>query len=206
MMDPKLVDFLKKEIKNGHSEDFLRQGLVTRGWPIETIDDSIKEAKRQINLESYISLTTKAETPSVQEIRNISERPIINKQKLNRPALTTSILIFIAISVILTFTALVFFYMQGVMDYKVFDPTTGTNLKRTCIYQNCSDLRDFALNFAKTKILLSLVIGIFVSFIIVLMYNLISFKKIFLWVIQILFLAFLLIMGYLWFTFTRSPS
>lgn len=204
MIDSRLVDFLKKEIKNGHSEEFLRQGLVTKGWPIDTINDSIKAAKGQINLEAYIPTTPRINVPSIQEVKRISDKPIIHKPKFDRNVLVLSIIMFLVVSVILTFTSLVFFYMNGVMDYTIYDPVTNQQLKRTCIYENCQDLRDFALNFAKTKITLSIIIGIITSLIIVVIYNLISFKKVFLWVIQILFLLFLLIMGYMWFAFTRG--
>ena len=206
MIDSSLVEFIKKELKNGHSEEFLRQGLINKGWPIDIVNDSIKEAKRQINLETYIQVTQTKETPSIEQIKTISDKPIIHKSRFDRNTLTISFIMFIVIAVIITFTSLVFFYMNGVMDYKIFDPVTGQTLERTCIYQNCQDLRDSALNFAKQRINLSIIIGLITSLLIVIVYNLINFKKVFLWIIQILFLVFLLIMGYMWFTFARGTS
>lgn len=202
MIDQRLIDFLKKELKNRHSEDFLRQGLITKGWPIQIIDDSIREAKRQISLESLTPLLS--QTPTVEQIKSISEKSGVEKPVFDSHTITMLLVMFVIIAVILTFTSLVFFYMQGVMDYSVYDPVTQTNLKRTCIYQNCSDLRDHALNFAKQKIFLSIIIGILTSLIIVVIYSFVSFKKVFLWIIQILFLISLLIMGYLWFNFTKG--
>ena len=205
MIDARLVDFIKKELKNGHSEEFLRQGLLTKGWPLDIVDDSIKEAKRQTTVEAYLTLAPKIETPTVEEVKRISDRPIIHKSRFDRYTLTISIVMFLVIAIIISFTSLVFFYMQGVMDYKIFDPVTGQTLSRQCVFQNCSDLRDFAIDFAKTKILTSLIIGLVTSISIVIIYNLISFKKVFLWVIQALFLLFLLFMGFTWFRFTRMP-
>ena len=172
MIDPRLIDFLKKELKNRHSEEFLRQGLITKGWPIPTIDDSIKEAKRQINIESLTPLITQAQTPTVEQIKNISEKSAIERPSFDSHTLIISLIMFLVIASILTFTALVFFYMQGVMDYSVYDPTSGTNLKKTCIYENCSDLRDHALDFAKQKLLLSIIIGLITSLIILCPFNL----------------------------------
>lgn len=206
MIDQRLIDFLKKELKNRHSEDFLRQGLITKGWPVPIVDESIREAKRQIGLESLIPLLNQTQTPTVDQIKSISEKPAIEKPVFDSHTITMIVVMFLIIAAILTFTSLVFFYMQGVMDYSVYDPVTQTNLKRTCIYQNCSDLRDHALGFAKQKMLLSIIIGVLTSLIIVVIYSFVSFKKVFLWIVQILFLTFLLVMGYLWFNFTRGPS
>ena len=206
MIDQGLVEFLKKEIKGGHSEDFLRQGLISKGWPSDVVENSIGEAKRQIMLETYIPITGQPETPSLEEVKTISDKPIIHQSRFDRRTLSISILIFVIIGVILTFTTLVYFYMNGVMSYRLFDPVTGQSLDRTCIYQNCKDLRDFALDFAKQRLNMSIIIGIITSFLIVLIYNLISFKKLFLWIIQILFLIFLLVMGFMWFSFTKGTS
>ena len=94
--------------------------------------------------------------------------------------------------------------MNGVIDYTIKDPATGKTLTKSCIYEDCSDMKDFAISNVKSHISLSLIISIILAIALVVIYHFIRYKNIFFWVSNALYLLFLAVIIYLWFSFNSK--
>ena len=195
MVNQSLINFIKNSLEKGYSEYFIRNGLIAKNWPLTEINESFFEAKKQI-------------TPRIQEVVYQKKEFIEPKKekKLAPKKILFPIISFVIVALILTFTFLVYFYMNGLMDYTIQTPTG--ELKKTCLNPDCSDMKEYALNYIKTKastinITNPIIIGIAISFLLVLLYNLVKFKKLFLWIINIAYMVFLVFIIYIWMSFIR---
>ena len=194
MPDDSLVSFIKNALAKGYSEDYVRKGLLAKNWPLDKINEFILIAKSQ--------LLPKREPIKEPEIKI---EPLLKPKKhVSAKAISITTLSFIGIFLLLTFTLLVYFYMNGVINYKVIDPTTDKEFKKSCLYQDCHDLRDAALVATKSKLILSIIIGFVTSALIVLVYRLIPYKNIFFWVVNSLYFLFIIIIAFIWLRFANS--
>ncbi len=202
MANQNLVDFIKEYLSKGFNEQALKQGLMQKGWPLSEIDVAFTEAKyiSQPKQETKQPIKVKPDVKEEKEELIVDlEKSTIDKKKILYYGLS-----FLGIIVILLFTLLVFFYMNGVIDYTIKDPVTGKTLTKSCIYQDCSDMKQFAIDNVKSHILISLIISIVVAIALVVIYHFIRYKNIFFWVSNALYLLFLAIIIYMWITFNAK--
>lgn len=224
MVDQKIVDFIKNALQKGYSEDYVIKGLKLKSWPLNLINETIAEAKSQMGSQK-IQQQAKAEPqkpvqqtqpiikPQPKELK-LEAKPLqITQQKSTSPKISKPIpyrqislyvLLFIGIFILLTFTILVYFYMNGIINYEIQDPITGTKYTKSCTQEDCSDLRAFALDSVKNMFTIILISGFILSVLIIIVYKLIpsNWKKTFFWVINGMYFLFLLIMAFIWIKFS----
>ncbi|MEK6974256.1 MAG: hypothetical protein AABW41_03410 [Nanoarchaeota archaeon] len=223
MVNQKIVDFIKNALQKGYSEDYIIKGLKAKNWPLNLINEAIATTKSQMSPQK-IQQQAKTEVPKqTQQIikpqpkeLKLEAKPLqIAQQKPTSPKISKPIsfkqislyaLLFLGIFVLLTFTILVYFYMNGTINYEIQDPSTGTKYNKSCIQEDCSDLRAFALDSVRDKFVPILISGFILSGLIIIVYKLIplNWKKIFFWIINGMYFLFLLIMAFIWIKFSSS--
>jgi len=204
MANQGLVNFIKEYLSKGFNEQALKQGLMQKGWPSPEIDQAFSEAKSLPQQKQEFKQPIKVK-PEIKEEKEEEKQVIdLEKEPINKKKILYYGLSFLGISVILLFTLLVFFYMNGVIDYTIKDPATGKTLTKSCIYEDCSDMKDFAISNVKSHISLSLIISIILAIALVVIYHFIRYKNIFFWVSNALYLLFLAVIIYLWFSFNSK--
>jgi len=210
MADVTLLNFIKSTLSQGYDEIDIRKGLLSKGWPQNLIDEAFEEVNNEQKKE-VLDQKEVSETITPQELKETFSQPKQNVfekigNKISLKGITVYSISFIAIFLILSFTVLIFYYMTGLMDYTVLDPASGNLVNGKCYQENCSDMKESAYNVAKDKLLFSSIIGLLAAFILVLVYKFIKWKTTFLWIVNILYFAFLAVIIYLWISFTASLS
>ncbi len=203
MANQGLIDFIKEYLSKGFNKQALKQGLMQKGWPLSEIDQAFSEAESFSQLKQEFKQPIKIK-PEIKEEKEEEQIIDLEKEPINKKKILYYGLSFLGISVILLFTLLVFFYMNGVIDYTIKDPATGKTLTKSCIYQDCSDMKDFAISNVKSHISLSLIISIVLAIALVVIYHFIRYKNIFFWVSNVLYLLFLAVIIYMWFSFNAK--
>ena len=211
--DEQLVIFIITAFSKGFDEDHIRQGLLQKGWPIQKVQEAILEAKNrtsQVKTEQTEQKTQIEVTPEkIKEIQGQSEEVKLKKTDTGKNILLIAFS-FLGIFLILSFTFLVFSYMQNIRDYRVANPQTGELLEKTCLNPDCSDMRKYAgdqtLKAISSKSFFNpLILGFELSLLLVIVYELINFKKLFFWIANIIYFIFIIIMAIIWISFSRGP-
>lgn len=214
MMPPEdqLVNFIVTAFNKGFDEDYIRQGLLQKGWPIQKVQEAILEAKKRLPQKQEQEPKQPQIQVTQEKIKEIQEQT--DEVKLKRTDVGKNILLivfsFIGIFLILSFTFIVFEYMQNIREYRVPNPQTGELLEKTCLNPDCSDMRKYAgdqtlKEISAKKILNPIVIGFVLAGLLVILYELVSFKKLFFWISNIIYFIFIVIMAVIWISFSRGP-
>lgn len=211
--DEQLISFILTAFNKGFDEDYIRQGLLQKGWPIQKVQECILEAKKRLpqkQEEVQIKKPQIEVTPEkIKEIQGQTE-----EVKLKRTDAGKNILLitfsFLGIFLILSFTFLVYYYMQNIREYRVANPQTGELLEKTCLNPDCSDMRKYAgdqtlQQISSKKLLNPLVLGFILSALLVIIYELVNFKKLFFWSVNVIYFIFIIIMAVIWISFSRGP-
>jgi len=190
MANQQLIDFIKSARAKGHADDVLRRGLLEKGWALAEVNAAFFVLKEN----------TTQQNPSFTPYMVPEQKKEISKEtpkvKEHNPAALKYIVAGFGILLLLSFTFLIFFYVSSMNDY--FKITLETQISK-CINPDCSDMKEFALNAAKDKILISLGIALILTALILFIYKLIKPKKIFIWIMNVLYLVVLGILAFLWF-------
>jgi len=209
MVNIQLVEFIKKAIDLGYKEPEIKKKLIEKGWPLDEIDIAFRvmppqPLKKEIKLPFEKPSVNIKESEITDAFKNKKEPSGNQIPKFSIKSLILLIVIGFLIFVLISFSCLVFFYMNAVMDYTVSDPTTGEELTGRCTEDDCSDMRNYAMDKSKEKLDISIIIGIAVAVGVVFGYKFIKRKKVFLWIVNILYLVFLALIAYMWYTFTKG--
>ena len=226
MVDQNIINFIKNALSSGYSDDYISNGLKAKGWPITAINEALQVAKSQMKPQPI------AKPGPLQQAANTQQQPQILKQpqqiviksqsqpiqikpkseSTEKPKKSVSIksisipgLTFLGIFILLTFTLLVYFYMNGIMNYTIPDQS-GNPLTKQCSQANCSDLRAFALSAANKNFVLSLIIGLVASALIVISYMILpeKGKSIFFWIMNGLYFLSIFFIAVIWIMFSMT--
>ena len=170
-----------------YPKDQITDILLKKGWALDHLERAFAELKKS---PEKIIETKKPEKKFFD-------------LEFNRRKITMMVIGFIGIFLILSFTILVFFYMNAIIDYEV-TTESGEIIERTCLKEDCSDMREHAMDEAKGKLSFALPVSAGAAAAIVFSYNLVPFKTIFLWVLNLVYLAFVGLIAYMWILFTQS--
>lgn len=210
--DDQLISFIVNAFIKGFNEDYIRQGLLQKGWPIQKVQESIQEAKKRLPQKQQ---EIQEQKPKIQvtpeKIKEIQGETSLTLKKtdIGKSILFISIS-FIGIFLILSFTFTVFEYMQNIREYTVTNPQTGEVLKKTCLSPDCSDMRKYAgdetLKATSTQSLFNpLILSFILTALLIVIYELVSFKKLFFWIANIIYFIFIIVMAVVWVSFSRGP-
>jgi len=83
MVDPKLLDYIKKELAKGISKEQLKELLVKAKWPLNEIDAAIKEVEQQTKPQE----TQQTVQPKVKE--PLTQKPVSGLQDKPKTETTT---------------------------------------------------------------------------------------------------------------------
>jgi hypothetical protein len=182
-----LIEFIENSLRKGVSEGEIKLALSGKGWKKETVNNAFKKIKFPI-------ITQKKE-----------EIPYKIKQKIkpNFKNVFLQIISFLVIALILSLTFSIFIYLQGLNNYTITDQQ-GNILNKTCVQENCSDMINFAFSYVFENIWLYVGISVLIALGMVVLYLLLPFKKELLWIFNIFYFAFLLIITYNWILFQQG--
>ncbi len=195
MPNQSLIDFIKQARSKGYQDDLIRRSILDKGWPLE-----------EVNVAFNILKTTQEFTPYTIPIQKPIQEPkkeVQEKKKTSSKEILKWASAGLGILLLLTFTFLVFFYMNALMDYAVVDSATQQESTNRCLNPDCSDLKEYALSAMKEKALLASIMSLITTITILAVYKLIKFKKTFIWILNIIYFFVLAIFFYLWLTFSK---
>lgn len=182
-----LIEFIENSLKDGISEGEIRLALSAKGWKNEVVDNAFKKIKFPVIIQK------KEKKP--QRIRE--------KSKLNFKNTFLHIISFIVISLILSLTFAVFIYIEGLNNYTIIDEQ-GNELTKTCIQDDCSDIIKFGFSYVYNNVWIYVGISVLIALMMVILYMLLPFKKELLWIYNVLYFLFLLVIIYNWIMFQRG--
>tara|TARA_Y100000034_G_scaffold136878_1_gene216612 strand:- start:2761 stop:3498 length:738 start_codon:yes stop_codon:yes gene_type:complete len=185
-VDDKLKIFIDISLKKGIDRKKIKQVLINKGWPSEKID-SILPSKEVIK------------TTTIK--KNILKKDPFEKKdnSILKKVLLYSIS-FIVISLILSLSVGILFYIQGIENYKVTHPDSGNEVRGYCLEEDCSDMKDFIFDSLKDKLVLILSIALSISLVLILLHAFIPNKETIIWIANILFFLFIIYILYAWFS------
>lgn len=187
----RLLKFIKTALGKGITKDQIKSALKQRGWPEYKIIESFNLVESQ----RAAGAAKEAEKPKKEE--KIA-RP---HSKITFSVIMSYLVSFVLITVVLTATISLLFYVISITEYEVIDPTTGETVKGECLEEKCTDMKEFGFQKVKDQLPLSLRIAAISAFIIVLAYGLLPFKTALLWIINLLYFVFIVYISYLWIRF-----
>lgn len=220
-IDPMLIKFIKDALNKHFTKQEIKKALLSKGWSPFDINDALNEVKP--NIAEHPSTEVKEKEffepkPYKPEFKPKPIKPAQPFKPKPKPLETSSvipkehksrkiiiyILTFIVIAGILSFTFMVFYYMQGITTYTITDPNTGQTITGACLEENCSDMKGAALDFVKTKFMLCILIGSLAALVIIILHEVLPYKNIFLWLVNLAYLIFLTVIAYMWIAFNQT--
>ena len=215
MIDEKILAFLRDAIKKGYSEDYLKQGLISQGWPAQEIEEGISQVKKELSQPIVTEQKIIPEQPKIEPQFKPEEKPqpiLTEKPKkliqFNYKSIGLYSGAFLGVLLVVFLTLSVYSYISGIKNYTVPDPQTGVPVTGHCLQSDpeCKLMKSFAMDKVKKSILTNILIGAIVSLLIVIVYMFIPYKKIFVWGVNILYLLTIIIIYIIWLTFARSSA
>jgi len=197
-----LTKFIKVSLAKGAREHEIRLALLSKGWPVEKINRSFdklnkyKSTNPVLKKQEYVGYGApqegaEKESPSTKE--SPKEKPK-EPSKINSKSILLYLLsFFIAVGVILG-TTMVFYFMWGVNNFDGTCPDVGI----------CQEMKDSAIEYAYGNLLVSLIISVVISFAVLLTHTLVPNKEILLWIVNLIYLSFVLFIAYLWIKFVTA--
>ena len=190
-----LIDFIKKSLEEGISEDQIKQALTAKHWPIEKINNSfavVNQHKLKKKKEVKIKVKPKQEKELPKE-----------RKKFNFKKVGLYFMWFIIISIILSLSITMFFYIQAMVSYEVVNPNTGILQNGICLNEDCSDMKNYIYDQINPQLWIILIMGLSISLLILTIHALIPKKELIIWTSNILFFLYMIYLFYLWFIGTR---
>ena len=89
---------------------------------------------------------------------------------------------------------MVFYFMWGVNQFDGTCPDIGI----------CQEMKDSAIEYASGNLLVSLIISLVLAFAVVLTHAFVPNKEILLWIVNLIYLSFVLFIAYLWIKFVTA--
>ncbi|GEM_PF-3125734 len=151
------------------------------------IRDSIKQGFSKEEIKNKLL----EEDWSSEEIDSAFAIPLESSKA--RGTILKIIALWLIASVILLFSIAVLRYELGIIDYTIIDPVTGESLGGYCSDPSCSEVKQSALTQVKNNLTIDIIIAVFLSLAISLIYLRSHHKKTVLWVINGLFFIFVIV-------------
>lgn len=190
----KLVTFIEGAIAKGASAEDIKSALRNKGWPDYTIGESFK--------------TIELKKKPKEEPEEVVFKPQA-AEGLSKRIVLSYLVSFILITLVVSATVSLLFYVIAITNYEVVDPNTGENVKGACLEEKCADMKRFAFmeiglhpdSQDRSKLWTSIIIGGISALAIVLAFYFVSFKTTLLWIINTLYFIFISYIAYLWIKF-----
>lgn len=182
-----LKNFILSIRARGVKDEGIKKALLIKRWPSDLVDMAFSELK-----------PVKEDKPS----SNSFVKPKIQKKPFDFKKLLWYILGFIIITVVLTGTLFVYTYVVGLSSYEV--TINGIRETGKCTSLDCSDMKDYAFNFANDSLMFYLGISAALALLITGLYAIPTIKNGVLWGANILYFFFLIYIGYTWINFTGA--
>jgi len=182
-----LIEFIQTSLKSGISEGEIRLALSAKGWKKATVDNAFKKIK----------------FPVIRQKKEKRPHQLKEKPKPDFKNTFFHIMSFIVISLILSLTFAVFIYIEGLNNYAIIDDQ-GNELTKTCIQDDCSDMVGFGFSYVYNNVWIYVGVSVLIALIVVILYILLPFKKELLWIFNVLYFLFLLVIIYNWIIFQRG--
>lgn len=180
--DMVLVNFIQNSLNKGINEDKIRASLLSKNWPSEKINAAFSKVSKPV--------------------LGTQEKPVQEyKPKTNGFDWKTLLIyvgVFFVITIILSLSIGVFYYIQGMKNYEITDPNTGERVKGYCLYEDCSDMKEYIFDNIGDNLGLIFIISIIISLALTLSYFFIPFKEMIIWIANIAFFLFICFMLYMW--------
>jgi len=189
--DKILVTFIKASLDKGISEDQIKQALMAKHWPIEKINDSFNIVKQQ-------KIKKKIKKKNKVEIKTETKQEKFNFKKIG-----LYFIWLVIISIILSLSVTMFFYIQSMVSYEAVNPNTGLIQKGICLNEDCSDMKNYIYDQINPQIWLILTIALSLTSLILISHVLIPKKELVIWSSNIIFFLYLIYLFYLWFIGTK---
>jgi hypothetical protein len=191
-----LKQFIRKSIEEGISETEIRNVLLSKGWKPQKIEESFRGIERP--------KPKKLEKPIIEKKKEeISKEEKPERKKITPMKIITYLISFIFITLILSGTFVVFFYIQGMNNYSITD-SSGNVLKKTCLNEDCSDLKEYALENVRDNVLLTILTSAIIALIFIILHFLLPIKTQLLWIYNILYFLFLGLILFFWIRFQSA--
>jgi hypothetical protein len=197
---PILKQFIKESLDKGASETEIKNVLLSKGWKSEIIDSVFEGIEKPIKIKEEPKIEQREEPRKEKKEVKIKK---VGEKKFSPMKLLTYAISFIFITLILSGTFVVYFYIQGMNDYTITD-SSGEQLRKTCINEDCSDLKEYALENVKDKLTIAVLISAGVAIVALLLHFMLPFKTQMLWVFNILYFLFLGLILFFWIKFQNS--
>lgn len=188
-----LKNFILSSRSKKLSDFEIKNALRSKGWP----EDLLEQGFRMLGPAQQP--VKQIERPIQQQVQ---PKPIKERKPINIKKIIWFFVAFIIATVIISGTILVFNYVLGLSDYTISQG--GEDIKGKCLELDCSDMKEFAFNYAQDALSSAIMIGLIASLAIVLLYAFLPFRNVILWVVNGLYFVFLVYIGYIWITFSSS--
>ena len=125
------------------------------------------------------------------------------EKKFSAMKLLTYVISFIFVSLVLSGTFVVYFYIQGMNDYTITD-SSGNELRKTYTNEDSSDLKEYALDNVRDNLTMAILISAGIALVALILHFTLSFKTQLLWIYNILYFLFLGLILFFWIKFQNS--
>ncbi|MBU1245955.1 MAG: hypothetical protein KKH88_00100 [Nanoarchaeota archaeon] len=196
-LNPDLLDYVKKALDAGYPKPQIRSALLAKDWPNNQIDLAFSKLEHPIRKLAKPIIEKKPVTKPEESIFKKE------KSKVNGKKIAFYIIAFLIVSAIFSFTFILFYYVDSIMEYEVVDPTTGQLKKGICLEEQCTDMKEHAMQEVKTKVTTSILYGSGAALLVVALHYFVPFKNLFVWLINIVYLVFLGVIANMWVVFNK---
>jgi hypothetical protein len=192
--DTILIDFINKSLAKKIPEEQIKQALMAKSWPLEKINSAFSKVVKP----KPAPVEQRIEEP--QPIKESKRNPEMVGEGFGVKQFFLYLMWFVIISMVLTATVGVFYYVKAMSQFTVIDPNTGEEVKGYCLEQDCSDMREYVQNSLMDSLIIILTIAISISLALVIIHHFIPNREMFIWLMNILLFLFICYILYTWFT------
>ena len=97
------------------------------------------------------------------------------------------------VSLVIVGTFMVFYFMHGINNSEI-----------NCQSGLCTELKEDAIDYASNNLIMAAIISLFAAFAIILTYVFIPNKDILLWIVNVIYLLFVMFIAFLWIKFLTT--
>jgi hypothetical protein len=185
-----LKNFIISIRARGVKDEEIKNALLTKKWPVDLIGIAFSELKP---IKGDKPSSTSFVKPKFQKKQ---------KKPFNFKRLLQYILGFIVLATVLAGTVFVYQYVSGLASYEV--TINGVIETGKCTKLDCSDMKEYAFNFASENMILYFGISAALALLITGLYSIQKIRNGVLWGTNLLYFFFLVFIGYTWLNFTGT--
>ncbi len=190
-----LTKFIKSSLMKGAREHEIRLALLSKGWPAEKINMAFSKVKQnkpvnRISEKSHEYVGYGAKKEEIQKQRPEKEKRLPN---IDGRKILIYFLSFMLVSLVIVGTFMVFYFMHGINNSEI-----------NCQSGLCTELKEDAIDYASNNLIMAAIISLFAAFAIILTYVFIPNKDILLWIVNVIYLLFVMFIAFLWIKFLTT--